>query len=112
MNDSIKWLVFSDSGSAKQSPGQHLLRKPNGSELKLKWRVDSKLYCQLLNIQTIHLMKAMKKDSVVGNKSLSKWYKNVAHLPWVVFLEKQASTVSGLTSQFLLIITKYPATHI
>ena len=57
-------------------------------------------------------MKAMKKDSVVGNKSLSMWYKNVAHLPWAVFLEKQASTVSDLTSQFLLIIIKYPATDI
>ena len=57
-------------------------------------------------------MKAMKKDSVVGNKSLSMWYKNVAHLPWAVFPEKQASTVSELTSQFLLIIIKYPATDI
>ena len=43
----------------------------------------------------------MKKDSVVGYKSLSKWYKNVAHLPWSVFLEKEASTVSELTGQFL-----------
>ena len=46
-------------------------------------------------------MKAMKKDSVVGSKGLSKWYKNVAHLPWALFLEKEASTVSELTSQFL-----------
>ena len=54
----------------------------------------------------------MKKDSVVGYKSLSEWYKNVAHLPWAIFLEKEASTVSELTGQFLLIIIKYPATHI
>jgi len=57
-------------------------------------------------------MKAMRKDSVVGNQSLSKWYKNVAHLPWALFLEKEASTVSELTSQFLLIIIQCPAAHI
>ena len=42
----------------------------------------------------------MKKDSVVGYKSLSKWYKNVAHLPWAVFLEKEAPLFQSSPANF------------